>query len=174
MKEAKLYRISEVTRLLGVTRSALHGYDAKGILSPTIKKGEGGYWYYDEDALIKLKLIEIFKEAGCSRKQIKELLSSPKQLLQAYQEAKARLEEKRKSLVSEICFLELLEKIGSPLSADSSSGKSFQSQLREVKSFFTGFSYESEEEAKAFLDALSLALMSEKGEGKQTPGKESS
>lgn len=41
MKEAKLYRISEVTRLLGVTRSALHGYDAKGILSPTIKKGEG-------------------------------------------------------------------------------------------------------------------------------------
>ena len=164
MGRKKLYRISEVTKLLGVTRSALHGYDEKGILSPTLRKGEGGYWYYDEEALIKLKLIEIFKEAGCSRKEIKKYLSTKGSLNQALEETKSHLEEKRKQLVKEICFLEVMVKLGIALQDVSSSNVDFQHKIREVKEFFGLFSYETGEEADDFIEALVIALAGKKKE----------
>ena len=54
-------RLSEVCKEVGVTRRALQGYNEIGLLKPT-STTEAGYWLYDDDAIKKLKLIQIFVE----------------------------------------------------------------------------------------------------------------
>ena len=51
--------LKEVCSLTGVSRRALQGYASKELqlLPPTVKKGDGKYWYYDSDAIIKLSFI---------------------------------------------------------------------------------------------------------------------
>ncbi len=39
--------------------------------------GASGYWYYDDAAIEKLWLIKLFRELGCTFKQIQEILNSP-------------------------------------------------------------------------------------------------
>ena len=68
------YKLSEVCRLVGVTRRALQGYDEIGLLKHT-DETPAGYWLYDDQALNKLVLIQIFVEIGYSRSHIKEILN---------------------------------------------------------------------------------------------------
>ena len=65
-------RLSEVCKIVGVTRRTLQEYDKVGLLKPT-STTEGGYWLYDDAAIQKLILIQIFVEVGYERKTIKAL-----------------------------------------------------------------------------------------------------
>lgn len=69
-------KLSEVCKFVGVTRRTLQEYDKVDLLKPT-SKTEGGYWLYDDAAIQKLILIQIFVEAGYERKPIKTILESP-------------------------------------------------------------------------------------------------
>ena len=69
-------RLSEVCKIVGVTRRTLQEYDKVGLLKHT-STTEAGYWLYDDAAIQKLILIQIFVEVGYERKTIKELLESP-------------------------------------------------------------------------------------------------
>ena len=86
----KMMKIREVTKRFGVTRSTLHGYDKMGSLSPSEKKGEGGYWYYNKEDLRKLVLIQLLMEAGYSRKEIKEILEKKEDLSEVFLNAAKR------------------------------------------------------------------------------------
>lgn len=68
-------KLSEVCKIVGVTRRTLQEYDKVGLLKPTSITA-GGYWLYD-DAIQKLLLIQIFVEVGYEHKTIKTLLESP-------------------------------------------------------------------------------------------------
>ena len=46
-------RLSEVCKLVGVTRRTLQEYDKVELLKPT-SKTEAGYWLYDEAAIQRL------------------------------------------------------------------------------------------------------------------------
>ena len=69
-------KLSEVCKIVGVTRRTLQEYDKVGLLKPT-SRTESGYWLYDDAAIQKLILIQIFVEVGYERKAIKTLLESP-------------------------------------------------------------------------------------------------
>ena len=67
-------KLSEVCKTVGVTRRTLQEYDKIGLFSPT-SKTDNGYWLYDDDAIKKLVLIQVFIEAGYERKKIKAILN---------------------------------------------------------------------------------------------------
>ena len=91
-------RLSEVCKIVGVTRRTLQEYDKVGLLKPT-STTEGGYWLYDDAAIQKLLLIQIFVEVGYERKTIKALLESPTlDMLEEFERLIDTLEKKRKRI----------------------------------------------------------------------------
>lgn len=91
-------RLSEVCKIVGVTRRTLQEYDKIGLLHPS-DKTEAGYWLYDEIAIKQLIVIRIFVECGYERKKIKNILEMPSlDLLSEFGKLITTLEEKRKRI----------------------------------------------------------------------------
>ena len=66
--------IKEVCMLTGVTESALRYYDEKGVLSPTMKNTSGRReWLYDSESIRQLKLIMLYRRAGLSIDDIRNM-----------------------------------------------------------------------------------------------------
>ena len=62
-----LWNVKEVNQMTGATESALRYYNAKGVLSPTIREETGRrQWLYDEEAVGKLKKLFLLKYIGVS------------------------------------------------------------------------------------------------------------
>jgi DNA-binding transcriptional MerR regulator len=75
-------RLREVCNIIGVDRHVLQRIGtAKGqkepLLPPTLIDETSGYWYYDDAAIEKLWLIKLFRELGCTFRQIQEIFNSP-------------------------------------------------------------------------------------------------
>lgn len=69
--------VSEVCKIVGVTRRTLQEYDRIGLLSPTVKNDSGRKdWLYDDNSIQTLMLIQVYVEAGYKRDQIKDLIYS--------------------------------------------------------------------------------------------------
>lgn len=91
-------KLSEVCKIVGVTRRTLQEYNKIELLKPTCIS-ESGYWYYDDNAIGILLVIRIFLEAGYERLAIKEFLnSSIKDNNQVFGELLNSLEEKKKRI----------------------------------------------------------------------------
>lgn len=91
-------RLSEVCKIVGVTRRTLQEYDKIKLLSPTAKT-EAGYWLYDDDAIKTLIAIQTFVEVGYKRNDIKILLESPAfDILEELDHVISDLEDKRKRI----------------------------------------------------------------------------
>lgn len=102
-------RLSEVCKIVGVTRRTLQGYDKIGLLHPS-DKTEAGYWLYDENAIQQLIAIQIFIECGYERKKIKSILEMPSlNLLGEFDKLIAALEEKRKRIDGMINTIKTLQ-----------------------------------------------------------------
>lgn len=65
--------VSEISKLFGISVRTLHYYDSIGLLKPT-KLTESGYRLYDEQAIVRLQNILIFREIEIPLKEIKEIL----------------------------------------------------------------------------------------------------
>lgn len=88
-------RLSEVCKIVGVTRRTLQEYDKVGLLHPS-DKTEAGYWLYDENAIQQLIAIQVFVKCGYKRKKIKSILEMPSQdLLGEFDRLITILEEKK-------------------------------------------------------------------------------
>ncbi|MGL5383012.1 MAG: MerR family transcriptional regulator [Culicoidibacterales bacterium] len=68
--------VNEVSKLSNVSIRTLHYYDNIGLL-PATAVTEAGYRLYDDDALVRLQCILLFKELEFSLKEIKVILTSP-------------------------------------------------------------------------------------------------
>jgi DNA-binding transcriptional MerR regulator len=91
-------KLSEVCKIMGVTRRTLQEYDKMGLIKPS-SKTEAGYWLYDDASIQKLILIQIFVEGGYERKNIKELLASPSlDLISEFDHLIEALEKKRQRI----------------------------------------------------------------------------
>ncbi len=96
-------KLSEVCKIVGVTRRTLQEYDKIGLLHPTGKTA-AGYWLYDDDAIETLKSIVVLVECGYSRKKIKEIFESMQDgvepdndaIVKIFEEALPILEERKK------------------------------------------------------------------------------
>lgn len=129
-------KLSEVCSIVGVTRRTLQEYEKIGLVKPT-DKTDSGYWLYDDTAIRKLFLIQIFVEVGYERKAIKALLESP--MLDIFNEFDRLIEildEKRKridGMTNMINSLKLIEKL--PESTLRAMGDLDVTRIYEEKSF---------------------------------------
>jgi len=121
--EKKLMKLSEVTKLVGVSRKALQEYDKMDLVHPTATT-EGGYWLYDEDAVGKISTIQLFSMVGYTRKEIKEFIDTVtgfdhmEERQARYRDAIERLKKKRAQLDSLISMAEAMMACFSPQSKD--------------------------------------------------------
>lgn len=67
--------VHEVSELTGVTIRALQYYDRIGLLHPSVRT-EAGYRLYDDEDLLRLQQILLFRELEFPLKTIKNILSS--------------------------------------------------------------------------------------------------
>ncbi len=104
--------VKEICTLTGVSVRTLHHYDAIGLLKPTATT-EAGYRLYDEDALMRLYLIIVYRELGFSLKKIASLLDAPDfDRNRALEEQITLLEKKREQLQNRIYFARGLKLTG--------------------------------------------------------------
>ena len=68
--------VNEVSRLTGVSVRALRHYDSIGLLPPTATS-EAGYRLYDEQALVRLQCILLYRALEFPLKDIRAILDSP-------------------------------------------------------------------------------------------------
>lgn len=69
-----MYTVKQLARLAGVTRRTLHYYDEMGLLKPS-RNSDNGYRYYDEEALIRLQQILLYRELDMPLDQICEVIN---------------------------------------------------------------------------------------------------
>jgi len=63
------YSISQVSRLLNISRDTLRYYDKIGLVSPL--RGENKYRYYTEEEITQLQYLKVMKYGGLSLSEIK-------------------------------------------------------------------------------------------------------
>ncbi|HEN2450809.1 TPA: MerR family transcriptional regulator [Streptococcus agalactiae] len=85
--------VKEISHISGISVRTLHYYDEIDLLPPSFV-GENGYRYYDDESLIKLQEILLFKELEFPLKKIKEIMDSPNY-------------DRNKALLDQIRWLEL-------------------------------------------------------------------
>lgn len=104
--------VTQIAKQTGVSVRTLHHYDAIGLLKPT-QITEAGYRLYDEDALMRLYLIIVYRELGFSLKKIGELLNAPDfDRNRALEEQISLLEEKKQQIQNRITFAHGLKLTG--------------------------------------------------------------
>lgn len=68
--------VGEVSRLAGVTVRTLHHYDEIGLLSPSGRSG-AGYRLYNQEDLLRLQEILVWRQLGFRLPEIQRLLDDP-------------------------------------------------------------------------------------------------
>lgn len=82
-----LYTIGKLARKFNISRSTLLYYDSIGLLCPT-KRGSGNYRIYSNTDCERLEQIAMYRRAGLSLKQVKEILNSARCGIEIILEAK--------------------------------------------------------------------------------------
>lgn len=67
-----LFRIGEVTKILGVTRKTLLVFEEMGLLTPAVKDNESGYRYYSADNMTQIRVIRSLQSLGLTLKEVAE------------------------------------------------------------------------------------------------------
>ena len=93
----KIY-ISELSKLVGISKRTLHHYDDIGLLKPSLGVGiSNGYRLYSDKDLLKLKQIIALKIFGFKLSSIKDILDSNIDLYPIFKKQIELLEKKAKA-----------------------------------------------------------------------------
>ena len=68
----ELFKIGEITKIMGVTRKTLLVYEEAGLLVPAVKDDENGYRYYSADNMTQIRSIRALQSLGLSLKEVAE------------------------------------------------------------------------------------------------------
>lgn len=93
--------VKEVSILSGVSVRTLHHYDKIGLFPPTALS-EAGYRLYDDEALIRLQEILLFRELEFPLKDIKYLLEQAKEERQDLLAQQIKLLEWKRSHLEQV------------------------------------------------------------------------
>ena len=66
----QLFKVGEVTKIMGVTRKALLVYEDMGLLVPAVKDKDSGYRYYSADNMTQIHSIRSLQSLGLTLKEI--------------------------------------------------------------------------------------------------------
>lgn len=67
-----LFKIGEVSKIMGVSRKALLIYEDMGLLTPAVKDKESGYRYYSADNMTQIRAIRSLQSLGLTLKEVAE------------------------------------------------------------------------------------------------------
>lgn len=93
--------VSEISKLFGISVRTLHYYDSIGLLKPT-KLTESGYRLYDEQAIVRLQNILIFREIEIPLKEIKEILEKEHLNFEEIMTAQIKLLQMKKAKIEKL------------------------------------------------------------------------
>ncbi len=94
----KQWYISEISKLIKISKRTLHHYDHIDLLKPSLRGNMGnGYRLYSEDDVSRLQQIIALKTFGFKLSQIKELLNPNIDLLDPLKKQLELLEKKAKA-----------------------------------------------------------------------------
>jgi DNA-binding transcriptional MerR regulator len=68
-----MFTVKQLSETAGVTPRTLRYYDEIGLLKPS-RVGDNGYRYYDDEALLRLQQILLYRELGMPLEDIKEIM----------------------------------------------------------------------------------------------------
>ena len=71
-----MYKISQLSKISGLTIKALRYYDEANILKPSFRNEENQYRYYNDSDLKKALLIKNLRSLGFSIMEIKEVIET--------------------------------------------------------------------------------------------------
>jgi MerR family transcriptional regulator, thiopeptide resistance regulator len=133
------FTVGDLAKLTGITVRALHHYDEIGLVRPTARSG-AGYRLYDDNDVVRLQQVLLFRELGLSLEDIAGVLDDERHREDVLREHRSVLVTKRARLDAMVAAVDSalghLEK-GSPMQPD------------DVKNMFDGFDHSQyEEEAK--------------------------
>ena len=80
MNDKNLFTIGEIATAVGITRKAILGYEAKGLIKPDKKDGNTGNRYYTIDTFTRIRTIRVFQNLGLSLDEIREYFSDSSDL----------------------------------------------------------------------------------------------
>lgn len=94
--------LREICTTTGVSRRAVQGYEAIGLVKAT-GKNIYGHLLYDENAKNRIKKIRLFQDMGFSLKEIKKIIDAPAPILKEalkckQQQLKKELTDKKQLL----------------------------------------------------------------------------
>ena len=69
-------RLNEITKKTGLTKKAIHFYIEEDLINP-IKNDDNGYYDFDQNDLIRLNQISLFRKTGLSIQTIKDCFQYP-------------------------------------------------------------------------------------------------
>lgn len=75
-----LFKIGEITKILGITRKTILGYEEMGLLTPALKDAHSGYRYYTADNMTQMRSIRSLQTLGLSLTEIREYYYDSKNL----------------------------------------------------------------------------------------------
>jgi MerR family transcriptional regulator, thiopeptide resistance regulator len=96
-----MYTVKQISTMAGLTPRTLHYYDEIGLLKPT-RLGENGYRYYDQEALLRLQQILLYRELNMPLENIRKVLNQPDF------EVKSALERHKQAIQRQMINLERL------------------------------------------------------------------
>ena len=67
-----LFKVGEVTKIMGITRKTLLVYEEMGLLTPAVKDEESGYRYYSADNMTQIRSIRSLQALGLTLKEVAE------------------------------------------------------------------------------------------------------
>ena len=70
--DENLFKIGDVTKIMGITRKTLIVYEDMGLLFPAVKDEESGYRYYSADNMIQIRAIRSLQSLGLTLKEIQQ------------------------------------------------------------------------------------------------------
>ena len=102
--------IRDITKLMGVTESALRYYNEKGVLQPTVRNKTGRrQWLYSEADIKRLKLILLYRKLGISVDDIALLLEDESRRKDILKARLSSLESEKKELDEQAFIIRILE-----------------------------------------------------------------
>ena len=101
--------MKEVTQITGATESALRYYNAKGVLSPTVRENTGRrQWLYDDEAVGKLKKLFLLKYIGVSIEEAGIAICEEKEFRRTIMKSLEELKKERDKLELQIFIAQTL------------------------------------------------------------------
>ena len=70
--DESLFKIGEITKILGITRKTVLVYEEMGLLTPAVKDENSGYRYYTADNMTQIRSIRSLQSLGLSLTEIRE------------------------------------------------------------------------------------------------------